>query len=273
MIAYHYTNIESFRSIIETGKIRLTNVLNQNDYTESIWINNIINTVVSDYRSSYPQEFWNAFYSQHRLEENIYTFSFSADNDSLSQWRAYSNDGAGLAIGFNIDTFAKKIDTSSHNFFELWDDLVYTNIDYNEQKQQEYVKSVFDWGVSEIKRNNQWYIPALVMTLWNKLDALGVKIKHPKYFEEHEIRIIKQANRVLNEKNEFYYESENKKVIWKTGKYGLARCIEASIDLSKAISEIVVGPKLIENSNSILTFLADSNINNITCRKSQCPYR
>lgn len=272
MIGYHYTTIESFMSIVETGKLRLTNTLNQNDYTEAVYIDSIVHSLMGKYKNQYPSGFWEEFISSHRLEGNVYTTSFSKDDDSLSQWRAYAGDGSGVAIGLNLDSFANKIETDSHNFFDLWDELTYSNVEYDEEVQRQYVEDVLKWGVDELKNGN-WYLPALSNTLWHKLDAMGIKVKHPKFFEEHEVRLIKLANRIQNESGGFFYETESQKVIWKNGKYGLSRCIEISIDLSASIHEIVIGPKLFGNIESIRYFLMDHNIHGKNLKRSKCPYR
>ena len=48
---------------------------------------------------------------------HTYFCCFSESSDLLSQWRAYGNDGQGVAIGFNAKLLSKIDDMYSYDFY------------------------------------------------------------------------------------------------------------------------------------------------------------
>lgn len=102
-ILYHYTSVEAFRNIIESGKIRATRYDQMNDISEvQLGVNNLLNAVKShetsfrDYRDFLISAIEG--YKEDTLE--VYILSLSSAADSLYQWRAYAPNG-GVSIGFD----------------------------------------------------------------------------------------------------------------------------------------------------------------------------
>ena len=124
-IIYHYCNVESFKAIIQNKAIWLSSVYNLNDYKEIHWIKDKVLKKIKEYTNKNSYEKFNSFI---KLFENqqptVYIASFSQGDDLLSQWRAYANDGFGVAIGFNTDYFEQN-------------DLIKTSEVLYDEKQQE----------------------------------------------------------------------------------------------------------------------------------------
>jgi hypothetical protein len=109
---YHYCSGQTFVSIIQNKTIRFSDINQLNDAEEGRWGYEIFieaaNRILK--RESIPDEFpimpmefidkvdetWSVFGA--RLAS--FVACFSTDGDSLSQWRAYADDGRGFAIGF-----------------------------------------------------------------------------------------------------------------------------------------------------------------------------
>jgi len=75
-----------------------------NDYTELHWAYDrfieAINLVKDDYEKEFL-DFLDIIISRTQLHTLPLLSCFSTDGDVLSQWRAYADDGAGVAIGFD----------------------------------------------------------------------------------------------------------------------------------------------------------------------------
>lgn len=101
LLLYHYCTMESFLAIIQSKRIRLSNSFILNDSRENTWINNYINQAISDFKTNETEKFVDGFIELYNgYKFTPYVSCFSKDGDSLSQWRAYSNDATGVAIGF-----------------------------------------------------------------------------------------------------------------------------------------------------------------------------
>ena len=130
-IIYHYCNVESFKAIIQNKAIWLSSVYNLNDYKEIHWIKDKVLKKIKEYTNKNSYEKFNSFI---KLFENqqptVYIASFSQGEDLLSQWRAYANDGYGVAIGFNTEYFKEN-------------SLIKTSeVLYDEIKQEEEIKNI-----------------------------------------------------------------------------------------------------------------------------------
>jgi hypothetical protein len=107
---FHYTSPRGFLGILESGTVWATNARFLNDRSELVYAEGIISSAAlaldhgkrcpaarqliqalqrPDWRGSDPKA--------------VFVACFSANEDSLSQWRAYADDGVGYALGFPTD--------------------------------------------------------------------------------------------------------------------------------------------------------------------------
>ncbi len=111
MLLYHYTDASAVQSILQYGKMRLTDMRYLNDSTEIIYGSNLILSEVSSGRLTHRLNKDYAVASSEYVIEKLshligagfndypaYSLSFSEVGDLLSQWRSYG----GYAI--EIDT-------------------------------------------------------------------------------------------------------------------------------------------------------------------------
>lgn len=107
---YHYCSSGAFLSIISNKKIWLSDINTMNDFGEMHWAydrfmeaaNNVINEIGESFISKVDEIIST---SQQRVLPML--CSFSTDGDVLSQWRAYSENGKGVAIGFSTKELKK----------------------------------------------------------------------------------------------------------------------------------------------------------------------
>lgn len=101
MLLYHYTSNAAFLSIIKNRELWATDLTLSNDRLEGGWIRKILcdnwasNTKTKAHMNVLTE-----------LLDRIYTITgavgvcLSTEGDSLSQWRGYADDAAGVCIGF-----------------------------------------------------------------------------------------------------------------------------------------------------------------------------
>jgi hypothetical protein len=108
---YHYTDDRGLAGILESGRMRLTDIFDLNDPTElrhgvSPAIK-LLNAARRDDRLEIKQFSDNVAAMLHGgIEEAAHYFvcCFSKEGDDLGQWRAYADNGRGFAIGFDATT-------------------------------------------------------------------------------------------------------------------------------------------------------------------------
>ena len=111
---YHYCNAEGLKGIVENKCLWMSNVACMNDYMEHNWLlelareclrlrmrRSVLNLL--DSPDQFYEELETLVFSQ--PTSTPYVVSFSAGGDILSQWRAYSDDGLGFAVGFDPRLF------------------------------------------------------------------------------------------------------------------------------------------------------------------------
>lgn len=111
-ILYHYCPVAGLEAILRTGTIRFSDINMLNDAAEMRWGYSIFteaaNRLLTEpriiFESLIDRTFLDAVdsvISSMALHVHMVTASFSKHADDLSQWRAYANNGEGVAIGFS----------------------------------------------------------------------------------------------------------------------------------------------------------------------------
>lgn len=104
-VLYHYTSVEGALSIVKSAKLWHSSSSGMNDYLEGTWLLHLLDVSLRD-RVTEESERANLDLLRHAVfgwQNRAYLTCFSADGDVLSQWRAYAQDGTGMALGFNVN--------------------------------------------------------------------------------------------------------------------------------------------------------------------------
>lgn len=100
-VIYHYCPIESLFGIMKTHTLWLTHQSAMNDPLESRLFYRVLCDEASRQMTSENEKQLRAFLDNYRLNLKDYFLAcFSTQQDSLSQWAMYANNGCGVAIGF-----------------------------------------------------------------------------------------------------------------------------------------------------------------------------
>lgn len=159
-----------------------------NDYLEQQWLTRIAERRIEELHKTTRHRFYRALRPLFDPGLTPYITSFSADGDVLSQWRAYSEDGTGFAIGFNTEYLKKALDITTLGLVPLAKTML-SQVIY-EQKEQEglldrIIDLCFQKHLSQEKVRIDWRGLCLSM-LW----SASMICKNPKFSEEREWRIV-----------------------------------------------------------------------------------
>ena len=122
-IVYHYTSIDTMMKIVASESIWATSVCYLNDTSEQSHFLNLVRSRIPHikFATSEEREAAESFLNVQEggFANRPFIASFSAEADSLPQWRSYCNAGNGVAIGFSSNCLRRatiKTDKSTPPF-------------------------------------------------------------------------------------------------------------------------------------------------------------
>lgn len=213
MNLYHYTDLNAVHSILDTHKIRMTDIRFLNDKTEYLQGLKILQQASlqafsEDSMYEYDKEFINiiqkwfkgAFQELLNFEnasEMFYVASFSRSSDTLSQWRSYGM----FAIEFDYSKLKQLVSSLK---FESWaSDKKFLKIEFIQchyvctkegaiERAIELLHSNLLTGLSLFWQVN---VPLdanlhLYDDLIEMISMLATTFKHPSFIEEQEERLV-----------------------------------------------------------------------------------
>lgn len=221
-----------------------------------------------------------------------YICCFSENSDLLSQWRAYGNDGQGVAIGFNAELLSRIDDMNNYDFVKVI---------YNQKSVlkniQEYMKGNLKYIFENIneKELNPVDILFNLAPILTPILQDRFAFKHPSFREEKEWRLFRKQvgnfDEDTGEREPFFngafhadddifgsFSCSDLKIrslhnnICSYFELGFEKCKE------DIIKRIVLGPKcqIEEKELKILLrkymYIRDVGSNNIKIQKSKIPY-
>ncbi len=188
---YHYTSLGGLLGIVNSGKLRASDIRYMNDsaelrHTLDLLRNHITRRIMSGTDSPSLLNQLLEWLS-HRIVSGPMLFgaSFRANGNLLSQWRGYSVHGKGVSLGFDPQHIRE---CAASQQFEVGRCL------YNEARQQKLIEQI----VSVIERLALDAGPADAESAWRsvfeKVEAdllrIAAILKHPSFEEEQEWRIV-----------------------------------------------------------------------------------
>lgn len=309
---YHYCSVDTFNAIISNKCIRLSDLNKTNDYMEKKWICKLVEDALirefkkQDIDIKLREYYWyddgmenHLLYLQDLMEYFIqsptYISCFSKHNDKLSQWRAYGDDGTGIAIGFDYKKI-KKAKCPSKNLFV--EEVLYKEnkqleaIQYAVEKTVYYILDMFERDEVKISDDfNEYFVEefdAFCEVICDYFNPLSCYIKNPAFTEEGEVRIIYSPDLQVcmeqQDADEYFmeqiclngyilqpikFQTRNKQLVGYT-----------DLDFKKFISEdiitdIIIGPssKVTEDDIFYLMISNGYEANNVNVSKSEATYR
>lgn len=254
---FHYCEKYVFDKIIETKLIRLSDITKMNDEGEYKSGFQIIHDILKKYpdvdeptsTEMRPENINNTF--------KVLIVCFSRNGDTLSQWRAYADDGCGFSIGFDMDLIKQ------HHLFNRYLEKmepISGNISFISVK---YDHSEF---VSEVHRLIKSFkdikSPIKFKVLARELMHMAIRYKDIFFSEENEVRGFIAPEESIRSDN---YHLENR-----PSQYGNTHYHQLNTSLNDihAIKEVVIGPKNEATIEDIKLKLSDFGLNDVSVRRS-----
>lgn len=314
---YHYCSVSTLLSIIENKNIWLSDAEKTNDHTEMKWllsnIKEVIEQILASYEGKYSKEILLKTKAialettEKMLLKNIpivqnaksFLICFSEASDLLSQWRAYGNDGNGVAIGFNAEIFN---DFAQGSYY-------LTKVIYNQERTLDFLHTAIEkplgyaiessinketniYNISELTMN----ISMLIVTIWQE----SFVYKNDMFSEEREWRLFRKLQSdnycdcdgvddygysdILDgffiSNNKYLGNFTRSPIKFRDAGNDIRTYFELGFEKCKQdiFKEIIIGPKckiadldlklLLAKNGYIEDIFSDA----IKIRKSQCPY-
>jgi hypothetical protein len=238
-VVYHYCGQATALAMLESGCVWLNNQRGMNDPQDTAWaiphIQMHLNRRVDTKNLDAPEavrvrEFWNAFSIN---TPDVYVSSFSQSGDILSQWRAYADDGAGFALGFDPLAFGVHQMQVPQLSAEADRTVGMTKVVYDDSKLEDIFSPFFDALVA-----GQVPVDGAVIII----RGIMMLFKNPAYREESEWRIIYSPTVAESANNEIQVFGKYQEMFFRQTKYGIFPYFKLPFKIP-AIKEIVLGPK------------------------------
>ncbi|WP_347888306.1 DUF2971 domain-containing protein [Nitrosomonas europaea] len=161
-----------------------------NDSHEGRWAEGLVEALIADQSMPMSDDDRHSFLTGYRLNRpRPFLFCLSSEPDILSQWRAYANDGTGVAIGFSSSLFPRQEHFPSTNAVAALNTGLWPVI-YEYSKQQAAIRSLFDEArvspeICVVEGGKPEY-----QLLGALLAGLSPLLKNPAFREEKELRLI-----------------------------------------------------------------------------------
>lgn len=273
---YHYCSIDSFFNIVKSKAIWLSNSSQMNDSKETVWIENHFDLLKNSFSKKEYETLWQDSFDIYHINNNPpFVFCLSAIKDSLSQWRAYSNDGSGVAIGFSSGELAMKQEIPASNICA--DKTIgLVKVQYSQIVQKRTLRKLCDEVkiLFELDSDNDENLP-LEVEFGLALLSRALVFKNPSFKEEKEWRIIhtpsisgyKEHSLTEDRLSELRFRLKGNKIV-SYYEYSLN-----NIFTSKLIKEVVMGPKCEMSDKEIRQFLIANKLSKTNVCKSKSTYQ
>lgn len=271
---YHYCDGNAFAAICDSRKIRLNDLFTMNDFMELHWGYHIWELAAGEMLEEVGKDFLDKIdeiVSESGFHLLLVGSCFSLDGDVLSQWRAYSNDGSGYAIGFDA---------------KLFPDLPVRplRVLYDKTQQIEEAK-LFIRSIHHVENEEKVKFGEDFFTACATFACDLAAFKNPAFAEEKEVRIVhvldfERSNKTLKlvDHGGIAFDQD---VPGEVVKFRMKNDIPvAYIDIDfmndgkmNPIKEVVLGPRNEALLMGISVYLETLGIGDVKIRKSKASYR
>jgi len=187
-------------------------------------------------------------------ESSICVGSFCKFGDLLGQWRAYANDGSGIAIGFSSQRLGEICEINKFHFSECF---------YEEELKKKICHETLNIFLEELKKENDIEKSyEIVKEIVIVMLVFSLFLKDVAFKEEMEVRLATPPAMLLEVK--------------KIGNRWLSFYpLDLKPSIGDIIKEIYVGPgnRQLELSKAVEVLLKKYKINTCSIKTSKIPYR
>lgn len=263
-ILYHYTSIQVLNEILKSGSIWASDCRFLNDRKE---FDNAVELFISILDGKEKEIMKEALFF-HAFNRYPFVFCLSHSPKVLSQWRAYADDGTGVAIGFG----SRWLNSSYSPFSSRLVECVYNDHDQFVRDLKNRCQAEID-DVVQTYKDTKGPSNIFMQAIREHPESLAkivselLRIKNPAFSEEQEVRLVVDApiknvrTRVRN------------KLIIPYVEYTLFDMEKDRTDFWVVAPEIWLGPKSDDrNFKSLYAFQQFGWHVNETVKKYDCGY-
>lgn len=198
-LVYHYTDAAGLLGILQSGKVRMTDIFGLNDPSELRHGIGFAAAVLRDQtREEHPAVRRVTAHFSETMHANLGEFGhffvacFSRDGDDLGQWRAYGANGNGFALGFDGPRLEKLFAAQRSNNTTI--DIIYDDDQLKQVTEQMARIAVQAYGLPVGRRLDDAVLPRFLTAISTgfsyELLRAALLYKHEAYRNEREYRFL-----------------------------------------------------------------------------------
>ena len=266
---YHYCGPISFRAVLKSKQLWLSDVHCMNDSTEQTWLINMAARLLCDPRHQGDEKkYLQAIVANFDwMALDPHALCFSENPDLLSQWRAYAEDGTGYSIGYSSSWIESQKDTYPRHYVALW------AVEYDTSRQCELLNHYIDNYLTRMKDGGNQREEGMKLIL--AIYGLSGACKNPHFGEEKEIRLLVMEPTNSNVFHENYTQGISERFYRKKDDRRIS-CFSLAFP-EDAVTSIYLGPKndAKHDDSELRTFLLENgyDLNRVEIMRSDIPYR
>lgn len=275
--AFHYTTTSGLRGILSSKRVWATDHRYLNDGREMVMATTAVLAALTASRALELVELIDLIESN--VKHPAFVASFSAEADSLEQWRAYGEDGQGFALGFEV------LDRPRDHIWRNVSPAHWVRMEYSEPRQRD-VAALFEGFVPLLAEaiacaGNGDSAPgkrAILGSLMSALAVANVMFKHHGFATEKEQRLFVIAWDATAQTALRLAALPESPLASRTTPHGEAKYIELPVGPSDdpfPLRRIVVGPKAKVGEDAVRAICNNAGLdpNTIELSRSELPYR
>lgn len=293
MTVYHYCSMDSFYAIVQNKTLRLTDITKSNDSKEIAWIFQYVEDVFRDVYNQEKEKYFKdrydsifdrmvrdskrIFFDERLIIPYICCFSGAESRDLLSQWRGYTDDGRGVAVGVD-EGILSSVKISFKKEPIKMKVIYFSKVLYDVNSQKHIVRKKGLELIKELKSivkdkkvNDNQLVEESRLALMNcfvQLYNCATVAKNPFFEEENEYRIVYIVGRKTAASGGRKIRLENDvqlgEIAYGTFQNKLVSYCDLDFsgykypnkDFPSFIKEVVIGPKSLITKDDVEHFLS-----------------
>ena len=274
---YHYTSMEALYSITESNYLLLSNIQDMNDSLECKLFFDILKR---DFRKNHnlKEDKIKAVTEQFNKKLNdVFVFSFSAEDDDAAQWERYADNGEGVCLVTSIPNILRWL-----NLNKIHPNLLYPveYIDRAEELENIISHEILDYSdyfrsISKLKNDHSDFVPNLCL---NRMMVDCYKIKERSFRNEKEFRIIVYKDPIQNQRCNYSKRFIFNKSTFVRTKLEFSNVFLPTIDRQEhcnhcLFTEVILGLKSKADPKVIQDYLRNERGLDVTVSKSNSSLR
>jgi hypothetical protein len=266
---YHYGRASTLQKVLESGCIWATEGRFLNDTTELRHASHVAIDYLRKRWGTEPDWLLPALLRAVRGDAEqrtrlMFVASFSRDGDSLSQWRAYADDGAGFSLGFDPSA----LHASTTPVGEQLTEPVLDRCIYSKRAQrgalEDCIPQQIAAGIRFVANGGDTKTARLEVTrsVLVSVGLLGCILKQSGFREEREWRILVMAHKGLQSALEF-----------RDTKFGPAPYVKVPLGTPLPLARVVLGPRTNPAVERTVRLMLDRHGSTASITRSRVSYR